>query len=103
MHLVDMLSKEIHELQNKGDGSAEESDCLWKLMLEWLFWKRLHAIFLLFLPGSFLEPVLENCSGSPTFDVFKVEIHNNYVFALLALDNSTVTSMVKCQAVRTQE
>lgn len=59
MHLVDMLSKEIHELQNKGDGSAEESDCLWKLMLEWQFQKRLQAIFLVFLPGSFQNTVQE--------------------------------------------
>ena len=59
MHLVDMLSKEIHELQNKGDGSAEETDCLWMLMLEWQFQKRLQAIFLAFLPGSFHKTVQE--------------------------------------------
>uniref|UniRef100_A0A8I6AL62 Afadin n=1 Tax=Rattus norvegicus TaxID=10116 RepID=A0A8I6AL62_RAT len=41
MHIVDMLSKEIHELQNKGDRTAEESDRLRKLMLEWQFQKRL--------------------------------------------------------------
>jgi len=59
MQLVDMLSKEIHELQNKGDGSAEESDCLWKNMLEWQFQKRLKTIFLVFLPGSFQNTVQE--------------------------------------------
>lgn len=41
MHFVDMLSKEIHELQKKGDRTAEESDRLRKLMLEWQFQKRL--------------------------------------------------------------
>ncbi|XP_053447021.1 afadin isoform X10 [Nycticebus coucang] len=41
MHIVDMLSKEIQELQNKPDRSAEESDRLRKLMLEWQFQKRL--------------------------------------------------------------
>ncbi|XP_051062038.1 afadin isoform X2 [Phodopus roborovskii] len=41
MHIVDMLSKEIQELQSKGDRSAEESDRLRKLMLEWQFQKRL--------------------------------------------------------------
>uniref|UniRef100_A0A8C6GGH4 Afadin n=1 Tax=Mus spicilegus TaxID=10103 RepID=A0A8C6GGH4_MUSSI len=41
MHIVDMLSKEIHELQNKVDRTAEESDRLRKLMLEWQFQKRL--------------------------------------------------------------
>nr|XP_045015355.1 afadin isoform X6 [Jaculus jaculus] len=41
MHIVDMLSKEIHELQNKADRTAEESDRLRKLMLEWQFQKRL--------------------------------------------------------------
>ncbi|XP_016831922.1 afadin isoform X9 [Cricetulus griseus] len=41
MHIVDMLSKEIQELQNKVDRTAEESDRLRKLMLEWQFQKRL--------------------------------------------------------------
>ncbi|XP_063522919.1 afadin isoform X11 [Pongo pygmaeus] len=41
MHIVDMLSKEIQELQSKPDRSAEESDRLRKLMLEWQFQKRL--------------------------------------------------------------
>ncbi|XP_060229320.1 afadin isoform X13 [Meriones unguiculatus] len=41
MHIVDMLSKEIHDLQNKVDRTAEESDRLRKLMLEWQFQKRL--------------------------------------------------------------
>ncbi|XP_073926326.1 afadin isoform X12 [Castor canadensis] len=40
-HIVDMLSREIHELQSKADRSAEESDRLRKLMLEWQFQKRL--------------------------------------------------------------
>lgn len=47
--------------------------------------------------------ISEYCSRSSTFDVYIVEIYNNNVFALLALDSSTVVSMVKCQAVRTQE
>ncbi|XP_063299514.1 afadin isoform X8 [Pelobates fuscus] len=41
MHIVDMLSKEINDLQNKPDRTAEESDRLRKLMLEWQFQKRL--------------------------------------------------------------
>ncbi|XP_021093645.1 afadin isoform X7 [Heterocephalus glaber] len=41
MHIVDMLSKEIHELQSKADRTAEENDRLRKLMLEWQFQKRL--------------------------------------------------------------
>uniref|UniRef100_A0A452U4A6 Afadin n=1 Tax=Ursus maritimus TaxID=29073 RepID=A0A452U4A6_URSMA len=41
MHIVDMLSREIHELQNKPERSAEENDRLRKLMLEWQFQKRL--------------------------------------------------------------
>lgn len=41
MHIVDMLSREIQELQGKADRSAEESDRLRKLMLEWQFQKRL--------------------------------------------------------------
>ncbi|XP_023562272.1 afadin isoform X5 [Octodon degus] len=41
MHIVDMLSKEIHDLQSKADRTAEESDRLRKLMLEWQFQKRL--------------------------------------------------------------
>ncbi|KAG8504740.1 Afadin [Galemys pyrenaicus] len=41
MHVVDMLSAEIQELQGKAERSAEESDRLRKLMLEWQFQKRL--------------------------------------------------------------
>ncbi|XP_062043018.1 afadin isoform X2 [Lepus europaeus] len=41
LHIVDMLSKEIQELQARPDRSAEESDRLRKLMLEWQFQKRL--------------------------------------------------------------
>ncbi|XP_075059524.1 afadin isoform X5 [Mixophyes fleayi] len=41
MHIVDMLSKEINDLQNKADRTAEESDRLRKLMLEWQFQTRL--------------------------------------------------------------
>ncbi|KAM4770953.1 afadin [Rhinophrynus dorsalis] len=41
MHIVDMLSKEINDLQNKSDRTAEENDRLRKLMLEWQFQKRL--------------------------------------------------------------
>ncbi|XP_020826044.1 afadin isoform X21 [Phascolarctos cinereus] len=41
MHIVDMLSKEIQDLQNKPDRTAEENDRLRKLMLEWQFQKRL--------------------------------------------------------------
>nr|XP_045721846.1 afadin isoform X6 [Mirounga angustirostris] len=41
MHIVDMLSREIQELQNKPERSAEENDRLRKLMLEWQFQKRL--------------------------------------------------------------
>lgn len=41
MHIVDMLSKEIQELQGKADRSADENDRLRKLMLEWQFQKRL--------------------------------------------------------------
>ncbi|XP_063163631.1 afadin isoform X5 [Candoia aspera] len=41
MHIVDMLSKEIQELQNKPDRTGEENDRLRKLMLEWQFQKRL--------------------------------------------------------------
>ncbi|KFO37423.1 Afadin, partial [Fukomys damarensis] len=41
MHIVDMLSKEIHDLQSKADRTAEENDRLRKLMLEWQFQKRL--------------------------------------------------------------
>ncbi|XP_071997239.1 afadin isoform X5 [Engystomops pustulosus] len=41
MHIVDMLSKEINDLQNKVERSAEENDRLRKLMLEWQFQKRL--------------------------------------------------------------
>ncbi|XP_048210407.1 afadin isoform X13 [Perognathus longimembris pacificus] len=41
MHIVDMLSREIHELQSKVDRTSEESDRLRKLMLEWQFQKRL--------------------------------------------------------------
>ncbi|XP_053566893.1 afadin [Bombina bombina] len=41
MHIVDMLSKEINDLQNKPDRTAEDNDRLRKLMLEWQFQKRL--------------------------------------------------------------
>ncbi|XP_040821148.1 afadin isoform X4 [Ochotona curzoniae] len=41
MHIVDMLSKEIQELQARPDRTAEENDRLRKLMLEWQFQKRL--------------------------------------------------------------
>ncbi|XP_058023828.1 afadin isoform X20 [Ahaetulla prasina] len=41
MHIVDMLSKEIQELQSKPDRTGEENDRLRKLMLEWQFQKRL--------------------------------------------------------------
>ncbi|KAM5163940.1 afadin isoform 2-T2 [Mantella aurantiaca] len=41
MHIVNMLSKEIGELQNKTERTAEENDRLRKLMLEWQFQKRL--------------------------------------------------------------
>ncbi|XP_038659229.1 afadin isoform X9 [Scyliorhinus canicula] len=40
-HLLEMLSKEIEELQNKPDRTSEENDRLRKLMLEWQFQKRL--------------------------------------------------------------
>ncbi|XP_036918765.1 afadin isoform X6 [Sturnira hondurensis] len=41
LHLVDMLSREIRELQGKPARTAEDSDRLRKLMLEWQFQKRL--------------------------------------------------------------
>ncbi|KAM8952654.1 afadin isoform 4-T4 [Pelodytes ibericus] len=41
MHIVDMLSTEINDLQNKSDRTADENDRLRKLMLEWQFQKRL--------------------------------------------------------------
>ncbi|XP_069463517.1 afadin isoform X4 [Ambystoma mexicanum] len=41
MHIVDLLSKEIHDLQSKLDRTSEENDRLRKLMLEWQFQKRL--------------------------------------------------------------
>ncbi|KAM4693859.1 afadin isoform 2-T2 [Discoglossus pictus] len=41
MHIVDMLSKEINDLQNKSDRTPEDNDRLRKLMLEWQFQKRL--------------------------------------------------------------
>ncbi|XP_036281474.1 afadin isoform X15 [Pipistrellus kuhlii] len=41
LHIVDMLSREIQELQGKAERSAEESDRLRKLLLEWQFQKRL--------------------------------------------------------------
>lgn len=41
LHIVDMLSKEVRELQGKPDRTAEESDRLRKLMLEWQFQRRL--------------------------------------------------------------
>ena len=37
MHIVDLLDKEIQELQAKTERTAEESDRLCKLMLEWQF------------------------------------------------------------------
>ncbi|XP_078412871.1 afadin isoform X3 [Cetorhinus maximus] len=40
-HVLEMLSKEIQELQNKPDRTSEENDRLRKLMLEWQFQKRL--------------------------------------------------------------
>uniref|UniRef100_A0A4W3HU64 Afadin n=1 Tax=Callorhinchus milii TaxID=7868 RepID=A0A4W3HU64_CALMI len=40
-HVLEMLSKEIQELQNKADRTSEENDRLRKLMLEWQFQKRL--------------------------------------------------------------
>ncbi|XP_053770299.1 afadin isoform X13 [Desmodus rotundus] len=41
LHIVDMLSREIQELQSKPARTAEDSDRLRKLMLEWQFQKRL--------------------------------------------------------------
>ncbi|MGH0127463.1 UNVERIFIED_CONTAM: hypothetical protein FKN15_019152 [Acipenser sinensis] len=41
LHIVDMLNKEIQELQAKSERTAEENDRLRKLMLEWQFQKRL--------------------------------------------------------------
>nr|KAF6461334.1 afadin, adherens junction formation factor [Molossus molossus] len=41
LHIVDMLSREIQELQSKPERSAEDSDRLRKLLLEWQFQKRL--------------------------------------------------------------
>uniref|UniRef100_A0A8C9V4X7 Afadin n=1 Tax=Scleropages formosus TaxID=113540 RepID=A0A8C9V4X7_SCLFO len=41
MHIVDLLDKEIQELQAKPERTAEENDRLRKLMLEWQFQKRL--------------------------------------------------------------
>ncbi|XP_060772376.1 afadin isoform X12 [Neoarius graeffei] len=41
LHIVDLLDKEIQELQAKQERTAEESDRLRKLMLEWQFQKRL--------------------------------------------------------------
>ncbi|XP_058880201.1 afadin-like isoform X10 [Acipenser ruthenus] len=41
LHIVDMLNKEIQELQAKPERTAEENDRLRKLMLEWQFQKRL--------------------------------------------------------------
>ncbi|XP_057678192.1 afadin isoform X4 [Corythoichthys intestinalis] len=41
LHIVDLLDKEIQELQGKTERTAEESDRLRKLMLEWQFQKRL--------------------------------------------------------------
>ncbi|XP_037099937.1 afadin isoform X9 [Syngnathus acus] len=41
LHIVDLLDKEIQELQSKPERTAEESDRLRKLMLEWQFQKRL--------------------------------------------------------------
>uniref|UniRef100_A0A673IWF1 Afadin-like n=1 Tax=Sinocyclocheilus rhinocerous TaxID=307959 RepID=A0A673IWF1_9TELE len=41
LHIVDLLDKEIQELQAKPERTAEENDRLRKLMLEWQFQKRL--------------------------------------------------------------
>ncbi|KAM5324271.1 afadin isoform 7-T7 [Glossophaga mutica] len=41
LHIVDMLSREIQELQSKPARTAEDSDRLRRLMLEWQFQKRL--------------------------------------------------------------
>ncbi|KAG9347510.1 hypothetical protein JZ751_005078 [Albula glossodonta] len=41
MHIVDLLDREIQELQAKPERTAEENDRLRKLMLEWQFQKRL--------------------------------------------------------------
>ncbi|XP_067240427.1 afadin isoform X8 [Chanodichthys erythropterus] len=41
LHIVDLLDKEIQELQSKPERTAEENDRLRKLMLEWQFQKRL--------------------------------------------------------------
>ncbi|KAK7151115.1 hypothetical protein R3I93_012144 [Phoxinus phoxinus] len=41
LHIVDLLDKEIQELQAKPERTAEESDRMRKLMLEWQFQKRL--------------------------------------------------------------
>lgn len=41
LQIVDLLDKEIQELQAKPERTAEESDRLRKLMLEWQFQKRL--------------------------------------------------------------
>ncbi|XP_034554931.1 afadin isoform X8 [Notolabrus celidotus] len=41
LHIVDLLDKEIQDLQAKPERTAEESDRLRKLMLEWQFQKRL--------------------------------------------------------------
>ncbi|KAJ8396215.1 hypothetical protein AAFF_G00020820, partial [Aldrovandia affinis] len=41
LHIVDLLDREIQELQAKPERTAEESDRLRKLMLEWQFQKRL--------------------------------------------------------------
>ncbi|XP_053098104.1 afadin isoform X12 [Pangasianodon hypophthalmus] len=41
LHIVDLLDKEIQDLQAKPERTAEENDRLRKLMLEWQFQKRL--------------------------------------------------------------
>ncbi|XP_062858482.1 afadin isoform X3 [Trichomycterus rosablanca] len=41
MHIVDLLDREIQELQAKPERTAEDNDRLRKLMLEWQFQKRL--------------------------------------------------------------
>ncbi|XP_058611520.1 afadin isoform X9 [Onychostoma macrolepis] len=41
LHIVDLLDKEIQELQAKPERTAEDNDRLRKLMLEWQFQKRL--------------------------------------------------------------
>lgn len=44
LHVVELLEQEVQELQAKGKRTAEESDRLRKLSLEWQFQKRLQEI-----------------------------------------------------------